>query len=351
MAASLKPIKPGTSGASAPGIRDLVKSKVVGPSNLNTKRVVFHDLTDAEGQWVKVLFYGESGTGKTRVLKDLVKLGFKVLVISTDFGGSGLSTVRNELTDEGLKHLGRNIIHADFPTYADIEDFLEHPEQYSLPGYDNVYSFDPDWIVWEGFSGYQLHQVDTKVSGMTAQRGDGGKAISEQRLEGLRLEQTDWDAVKRATLRPLNNFLNLHNFKTGKAWHKYVTAHETEPTDKNPRWRPLLQGAAGKLLENAFDIIIETEKYMMPGKAGEPQKVGFRYKTCGHDIMTKSRGYNLLENEEADFSKLWVKITKYLDGAPTVKKEEISAKEETVVVPETSEVMSDTEPANEEALA
>lgn len=351
MAKQITPGKPGTNGAPAPGVRDALKSSVVGPG-MKAKRVTFYDLCDAQGQWLKLLFYGESGTGKTRVIRDLLILGFRVVVVSTDFGGSGLSTVRNELKDMGLSHLGKNLIHADFPTFTDLEDFLAHPEQYSFEkyGFKNIYEFDPDWLCWEGLSGYQLHQLDSYISEMPALRSDkkdSGKGVSAQREAGLVLEQSDWGAVKRGTLTPLGDFLALHNFYTGKAWHKYVTCHESEPTDKNPKWRPLLQGAAGKILENAFDIIIETEKKVAPPlKAGEPARTIFTYECLGNDtLVAKSRGFNLAPVEEADFQKLWKKIAKYLDAAPTVPIKSVTESlEETSIQEEPASETGNTEP-------
>lgn len=322
---ALKPLKASvaTDGASAPGIRDEFKKRVVGgvgkPAPGKKKRVIFRRLSDAKGRWVKILMYGQSGVGKTDAIRAFLKAGMKVLVISTDLGGDGLSTVYNNLQEEGLLALGNQLVHADFPTWDDMKDFLNKPESFSLEdaGYADIYEFDPDIVVWEGFSGFQLYQLDSAVLEMPANRKEGKANVSEQRDAGLVAEQTDWGAIKRGTIDAIGDFMKLHNYRTGKAWHKYMTCLESEPDDRNDKRRPLLQGAAGKLLEAMFDIIIEGKRISKPGEKPGQFKISYQYNCVGHDkLVAKSRGYKLDPEEPADMNLLWAKIKKQIgEGA------------------------------------
>lgn len=322
-----------TDGAAAPGIRDELKSRVLGaapkavPVTGKKKRVIFRRLSDAKGRWVKILMYGQSGTGKTDAIRGFLKAGLKVLVISTDLGGDGLSTVYNNLQEEGLLSLGDNLVHADFPTWDDMADFLNKPESYDLSdlGFKDIYAFDPDIIVWEGFSGFQLYQLDSKVLDMAPNRKEGKTNVSEQREAGLVAEQTDWGAIKRGTIDAIGDFMKLHNHFTGKAWHKYMTCLESEPDDKNPKRRPLLQGAAGKLLEAMFDIIIEAKRKEVAGSEPGKPKIVYSYNCVGHDgLCAKSRGYKLDAVETPDMLKLWTKIKTQIGDGGSVEKQTVT---------------------------
>src|SRR5574341_149150 len=69
--------------------------------------------SSVENEAIKMMFFGPWGTGKTRTIKDLLELGYKVYALNTDLGGSGTLTVKVELRNEGKAHLLDNLIELD----------------------------------------------------------------------------------------------------------------------------------------------------------------------------------------------------------------------------------------------
>lgn len=277
-------------------------------SEKKTKILPFKKLSDPQSQWLKLLLYGHSGSGKTYFIVGLLRAGLKVLVISTDLGGNGLNSVVNALKDSGEKALLENIFNADLSTYEEISDFIDDPEDL----FPEIYNLDIDMVVWDGFSGYQQVQLADYIGNMTPSKSDANsKGVSEARESGLQFETQDWGMVRNGTLRPLNKFLSLHNKKTGKLWNKLVTCLESAPVDdkltKETYKGPLVQGAARSLMAPAFDLIFETKVKTV--KDAEESRREYSFLCVGHDkLLAKNRGYNVDPVEVGDSQKLWAKL-------------------------------------------
>jgi hypothetical protein len=276
-------------------------NKVAGKADGNRAKPTVKRGSDTDARWVKMLAYGHSGTGKTLAVAGFLEAGMKVLVLSTDMGGNGLASVYNFLASKGRQDLlDSNLVSIDFPDYDSLSDFLRAPTE----TFPDIWDFDPDMMVWDGFTGFQLLHVQEKISDISPMT----KNTSEGREEGLWMEQQDWGMIKNATLRSLGNFLKLHNWKTGKTIHKYLTCLEQKPSpDKltnEVQRAPYLQGAAASLMGPAFDIILETRT-----RAGNAEKDRiFEYCCVGHEkLLAKSRGYDLAPVEPANMKDLWEK--------------------------------------------
>lgn len=290
-----------TAGNSPPDMPPPQKSqfaaKVAGQTSSKPKPLVKRG-SDDEGNWVKILAYGHSGTGKTLAVLGFLKAGLRVVVISTDLGGNGLASVFNAAKEQGIEHLLDNLVHIDFPDYDTLNDFLKNPTSM----WDGFFEFDPDMLVWDGFSGFQQIHVSEKIMDMTPQT----KNSSEGREEGLWMEQQDWGMVRNATLRSLGNYLKLHNWEKKKAIHKYMTCLEKKAeADKltgDVQRAPYLQGSAAALMAPAFDIILETRVKTDPSEKTR----NYEYWCVGHEkLLAKSRGFDLSPVEKADMQNLW----------------------------------------------
>ena len=268
------------------------------PQPTTKKKLKARKGTD-ENDYLKILAYGIPGVGKTNAISGLLRHNLRVFVCSTDFGGSGLRTVKANLRDK-VECLD-NLFEYEFQSYSEFSQFLQDPSIIDIDDQD-IYSFNPDFLVWEGMSNWQQNMLDDYVLDMEP----GTKNSSKQRLEGLRAEQQDWDAIKRGTNRSLDTFLKLHNVKTGKSWHKYVTCHEGEAKQDNLtgelRRDPLIQGGARSSIGGAFDLVIQMVK------TGSEDKTKYEYILSTPKAMTKSRGFKFKPREEGDMYKLWQEI-------------------------------------------
>lgn len=273
-------------------------------------------LFDSSAIQINVMLFGNWGTGKTRSIWELLKLGFKVLVINTDIGKRGFLTLRGAAMAEGKLELLQNCVVLDLVSYDEVREFLENPESF----FPEIYTFDPDFVYWEGFSSFQQIDVSEYVGGMTHTRAEGNKEVSEQVASGLHFEQMDWGLVKNATVRGLDKFCSLHNPRTGKVWHKIVTCHESYKIKKqsNPGQKgqeyvetkmPMLQGAGGQIVGGAFDLIIRTVKVTKSGEELGEEDRNFKYVVEGdQNLMAKSAGVKLPPVMDANFGELWKEI-------------------------------------------
>ncbi|MEN6587809.1 MAG: hypothetical protein ABFE02_17345 [Sulfuricella sp.] len=317
--AELKPLKPLAPVGGNDPKTDFVKRAGQRSGQLPTPRLRAISLDEEEALPFKMMLYGTWGTGKTLSLVGLLLHGFKVLVLTTDVGGSGLLSVKTWLRRTGRAALLTNVYSLTLSSYSEVESFLEAPETY-MP---DIYDVDIDWLFWDGFSGYQQVHVGSFVGDLEPARSDSGKPVSEGRQAGLVFEQADWGAVRNATIRAVSDFCNLANKKTGKQWHKAVTCLESVKAKGGGQGgfvetrQPLLQGAGGILSGAAFDLIIETTATAASANAEEGS--GGRqywYVTKGNQqIAAKSRGIELEPRETADMFALWQKIAKQV-GLP-----------------------------------
>ena len=264
-------------------------------------------LSEEEATYFKGLFFGPSGSGKTFTLVGLLLHGFKIFVISTDIGGEGLSTVTHELRSLGREDLLDNVLTVILSDYKQVVSFLNDPTSI----FPEIYDEGIDFLVWDGFSGFQHNLLSDEIGNMTPERA-AGKEVSDARDSGLFFEQQDWNMVKNGTIRNLDKFLKLHNRKTGQVWHKIVTCLEEMKASRGSNGvtyvetrECMLQGSAKKLILPAFDLIINTRITEENGKRS------FKYLCAGSETLTgaKTRGLKIDATEEGNMFKLWEKIS------------------------------------------
>lgn len=259
-------------------------------------------LSDPTADYMKILFWGATGSGKTMTIAGLLELGLTVLVISCDIGGAGTASVQQYLRKRGKEDLLANAFLFEMADYDEMEDFCFNPSSF----WPDIFTKDIDVLVLDGLSSFQICHVQDKAMAMEAL---GGDKEGEGRTAGLRAGQSDWGVIKAATVKNLNKFLLMRNPITGKAWHKIVTCLETDKAKDNMgeiKQGPYLQGASAKLLEPCFDLIIRTRKKRVT--EGDKKVNSFVYEMDGSSdrIITKSRGFDFQPTEPADIRKLWI---------------------------------------------
>lgn len=279
-----------------------------GVKTITAPRAKIRNFAEDEADiYIKTLIFGNSGTGKTYLLRSLLELGFKVLVLSTDLGGDGLGSViiplRNEGTWNQYKKLLRSV---EIEGYDEIANFLARPETVV----EDIYDWDPDFIFWDGMTGWQINDIGEKVGDYAV--GDKASAAEQ---DGLQLNQQKWGQIQRATYRGLSDFCSMRNTKTGKIWHKIGTCLETIKSKGigagggfTEGKEPYLQGAGGRLASAAFDLVIRTAITSSPLDE-DGSKREFWYVLQGHqNLAAKVRGYNLPPKMKADGKVLMTEL-------------------------------------------
>lgn len=271
--------------------------KAKSPSVAMSKSVLkVRSLDDSESFSLKILAYGDVGTGKTYAIHGFLDLGWKVFVLSTDYGGDGLNTLRSAPPEKKA-----NLRFIQPRTYEETQLFLRSPDKV----FPEIYDWDPDVLVWDGFSTFHYQYVQPYILGFEAK----GRDVSEMRELGLEPVLSDWSPIFRATMDSLELFLGLRNEKTGKAWHKYVTAHmqsditpQLTPQQKRQKRGPLLQGSSKVIIGAGFDLVFVTEA------VSTPSGTVYRYILDPAQYLTKARGIKLESKEPADMKALIEKI-------------------------------------------
>lgn len=255
---------------------------------------------------MKLYFYGAWGTGKTLTVVGLLKHGFKVLVVTTDVGGSGTTSVKLSLRQEGHEDLLDNLYEVVLNGDDEVQAFLSEPATF----FPDIYAVDPDFLMWDGFSSWQQVDLSERIGGMPMERARG-KEISDAVESGLQFETPQWGMMRNATFRAIDRFCGLHNRATGKVWHKIVTSQEGYKSKGDNTGgfsetkMPLVQGAGGILMGGAFDLIIRTVK----GRdANDLTKEVYKYQIQGEGSMSKNRGFKLPAVMDGDSYKLWSEI-------------------------------------------
>ena len=289
---------------------------VHGPGNSKATVTVqsFDELT-SEG--IRILGYGDVGSGKTLAILGFLQAGLKVLYIPCEIGaGNGLLTLHCAMRDRALLDLKKSLfVVRRLRDYQEYAAFLDEPEKF----YPEIYDVGIDLVCFDSFTVFQLLHVAEEVE-PELRKG-------EEYFEQLKLDSQAWGRLKNATVKNLNRFNRLYNCKTGKAWHKYMTCLEgdkekvpgtglnqtaegakIDPAKYAPKTTLLLQGAAKKLTESAFDVIIEMRAREKLGGQGKMECV-FEYQPQASDKLTaKTRGLVFNPIEDADMFKLWAKI-------------------------------------------
>jgi hypothetical protein len=273
-------------------------------------------LSDPSADYMKIMMYGGTATGKSLTLAGLLRAGHTVLAVSTDIGGEGFASVRQELRNSGEGHLLDNASFFEIQNYDDMEDFCCNPTEF-FPG---IYDLDIDTLFFDGGSSFQICHIQDKILSMEAV-GSADKQ-SDARNAGLGTTMTDWGSVRIATIKNLNKFLLMRNEKTGKNWHKVITFLESEKAKDNNnevKIGALMQGAAAKLLEPCFDLIFRAVKKRVT--EGDKKVLTYQYQMEGASdrIITKSRGFKFNPTEPGDFLKLWKEVC-LQRGIPAGKK-------------------------------
>ena len=267
---------------------------------------------DAE-MYLKLMFFGNPGTGKTYIIRALLELGFKVFVATTDVGGNGLNAIKIPMKAAGTWEKFRHNLRAiELSGYEEVKEFFVEPEKFS----EDIYDWDPDFMFWDGMSGWQQIDVSTYVGDMTPERA-GGKAVSDARESGLQFEQTDWGQIRNATVRGVDDFCSMRNKKTGKMWHKIATAHESVKSKGatlgggfKEGMEPLLQGAGGRIILGAFDLVARTTIVSDPLDEDGSRRQFFYILQPHQNLAAKVRGFNLPPKIEANAEKLIVEMFK-----------------------------------------
>lgn len=263
----------------------------------------------------KLFLFGPTGSGKTYVIKDLLLAGLKVLVLSTDAGGSGLNTVLLALEPDQRHLFYNNLIEIVLNNDDAVQQFIKAPDS-MIP---DIYDFDPDVVFWDGFGNWQQVHLSEAIGAMPVER-DGGKEISAGVESGLMFEQAQWGMLRNGTVRTIDKFVRMGNKKTGKIWHKIATAHETVRmkqkkaegvTEKgvfDEVKMPLLQGAGGILVTAAFDLVVRTKHI----KDADPTKDRYVFQIQAENLVSKNRGFKLPDMMPANMGLLWEQVVKDL---------------------------------------
>jgi hypothetical protein len=232
--------------------------KEVGPNKaatvIRSPQVRITSLDEPEARYLKGMLFGPWGGGKTYTINALLELGFKVLVLTTDIGGDGLNTVILHQKRSGRDHLLANIRKVEVEDYDACVSFIKKPQRFM----EDIYDWDPDWIFWDGFSGFQQIDVSEHVEDQGSE-----KAAEAGTNTDLQFEMNQWGQIRNATIRNVANFLGMNNKKTGRKWHKLLTCQEnvkSRPAKEGggppvDTVSPLLQGAGGILMGAGFDFI------------------------------------------------------------------------------------------------
>jgi hypothetical protein len=257
---------------------------------------------------INTMLYGPYGSGKTFCAEALLRLGYKVYFIVTDIGSNGVVAVKMALKKAGLSHLAANYRILEIQGYKEMEEFIKEPASFDPEFYD----FATDFLFWDGFGYFQQTDMMDKAGEMIVEQNDindGKKEVSELRGEGFKFELADYQVLRNMTVRIVKGFCAVHNKKTGQLIHKIFTCQESlksKGADKGGGFtegsQPLLTGAGGVLTCGAFDLIIKTSK--------DP----YKYRIAGDkNAATKSRGFSLPDEMDADFEKVWKTVADDLD--------------------------------------
>lgn len=269
---------------------------------------------DASSYALNIMFYGPYGTGKTYSAEGLIRHGKKVLFVITDLGDNGVVSVKLALKKKGLAHLAKNYKIISLNNFDEMSAFIQEPAEF----FPDIYSWDPDFVMWDSLSYFQQTDLMKKAgedikenNEINIDKGSKEKEVSTLREEGIKFELADYAVVRNLTVRTVKAFCRVHNKVTGKLWHKLVTCQESvrsKGADQGGGFvdsvQPLMTGAGGVLTCGAFDLIIRT---MQEGDA-------FKYSISrDKNATTKNRGFSLEPKMDADFYKVWSIICDDLD--------------------------------------
>lgn len=263
---------------------------------------------------VKVLMLGQTGSGKTKCLSDILQTTnpdgtpTRIFVASTDIGGQGLRSVKDDLLTKGRQDLLANLKWFHFRDYESFAAFTSDPGCVEIDG-KPFWDFDPNVLAWDGLANFQESHVWRYIMDLEPLAKDS----TEVRDAGVQAGQAEWGQIRRVSILQTDLFVSLQHPTKGKPLHKLVTClldqgKESKLT-KETTVGPLIMGAARDYIGPAFDVILTAQAQQAPGT----KLANYRY-SCqvGGKFMAKIRGQQLPEEalKAADMKSLWEHLTK-----------------------------------------
>jgi len=315
----------------------LLKNAFVGPNpNFDASKFRFQTGAEraAEHRPFTGLLLGGPGVGKTHAVIGLLRLGFKVCYITTDYAKLGLETVDSYFVDHPEdRYLLNNLRESAFGFDA-VQEFSHHPESI-MP---DIYEWDPDWLFWDGLTSYQALEVQQEE-------------ISDDDFH--KNSWSDWYKQKAGVIFPMERFLSLSNKNTGRVWNKLVTCGIKEkekyrsekaangewiqvPIEGTKKIGPDLNTSVQELIRFGFSLVIECTRRVM----GKDEVYGYR--RVAQYLETKSRGYTSIpavwessKTAPVTFYELWRDHIAAKHAPFTVPQGPVSVKVETAALSET----------------
>lgn len=270
----------------------------------------------------KILFFGPINSGKTFALADLIHhCGERLLVVSTEQGGNGLVTVRNELAKRGVPELyEKGIFSIDPVNYEQTRvafskvkgvDGKYYPALYDH--YPELREFKPTTLVWEGLSNFQSSHVFNHLLGDSSDIedvypdprkfwGEVGRIMRLAHYDFQTLSDPDYD---------WNHILTVHD---KEEWAKDEKGNRAKGATKPLSITFNLAGSAGNDIGSAYDLVIRTrkdEKTNMANPMGAPIITHMYQVSAGSEKATvKNRGFNLPDEFPADMVRVWKEVKK-----------------------------------------
>ncbi len=260
--------------------------------------------------WFKLLVQGHTGTGKTLFLSGIAQCvgpdghPLRIFVASTDIGGNGLRSVKEQLASVGREDLIANVHYVEFSDYETFAAFTTNPDDVV----DGFWAWDPDVICLDGLANLQESHIWRYILSLDPLAKDA----AETRTEGVQAGMAEWGQIRRCTILQIDQFLMLHN-PNGKKVHKLVTVllddgKESKLTHEIKKG-PLILGAARDYIGPAFDAIITAIASSKPGS--KDVQYSYRCDITGNSVA-KIRGLKLPEAilAKADSKALWETLTR-----------------------------------------
>lgn len=264
----------------------------------------------------KLMIFGEPGSGKTNFLVDLIAdFDEKLLIVSTEQGGGGLSTLANGLAAKGCSEKFKtNVFSVDLADYSQVLDvFLRDSDPQTGKKVPRLYKHYPELrdfgttiLTWEGMTNFQATLVNSELLG-------------EKEMEMEDKERwAYWGTMKTTTSRVHQDFLSCTD--PDHQWHHILTIHEQEDVTRNAKGevvkvngvKPEIQGGGARAVYQAYNLIIRTEKTRKEDPVTKKVTSTFTYHTQakGSEDWEKCRGYDLEASFTANAGKVWAEMNR-----------------------------------------
>ncbi len=263
---------------------------------------------------IKVLLLGHTGAGKTKCISDVLQTDnpdgtpTRVFVASTDIGGQGLRSVKDDLVARGLPERMKNLKWLHFRDYETFAAFTTDPSCVEIDG-KPFWDFDANVLAWDGLANFQESMVWRYIMDLEPL----AKESTESRDAGVQAGQAEWGQIRRISIQQLDLFVSLQHPIKGKPLNKLVTClldqGKESKLSKETTIGPLIMGAARDYIGPAFDVILTAQAKQAPGS-----KETKYYYSCdiGGKFVAKIRGQKLPEEllAKADMKGIWEHLVK-----------------------------------------